>query len=51
MSEPKVHLVETPVHGRVLHVGRDPERLLIGFHGYGESADVHLAQLDRIAGD
>ena len=27
-----------------------PHPLLIGFHGYGENADVHLRQLERITG-
>jgi predicted esterase len=42
--------VETRVHGRVLVRAGDPRRLLVGFHGYGESADAHLAELLRIPG-
>jgi dienelactone hydrolase len=48
MTEPI--LISSPVHGRVLHVARDPERLLVGFHGYAETAEVHLAELEKIAG-
>src|SRR5437764_4229265 len=42
--------VETPTHGRVLLVPGDPRRVLVGFHGYGENADRHLAELRRIPG-
>lgn len=45
-----VHLIETPVHGRYLHVTRDPRRLVFGFHGYGETAEAHLGELERIPG-
>jgi predicted esterase len=47
-----VRHVETPVTGRFLVraalSGRAP--LLVGFHGYGETADDHLAALERIPG-
>ncbi len=45
-----IHLIETPVHGRTLFRPADPRRLLVGFHGYGETADVHLGQLERLPG-
>lgn len=45
-----VHLIETPVHGRYLHLARDPRRLLVGFHGYAETADAHLAQIEQVPG-
>ena len=45
--------VEARIHGRVLvrspRVAR-PWPLLIGFHGYAETAEIHLAALERIAG-
>jgi predicted esterase len=44
-----VHL-EARVHGRVLAVQRGAGRLLVGFHGYGESAAAHLAELEQIPG-
>jgi predicted esterase len=43
--------IETSVHGRYLMEAArsEPEAgLLIGFHGYGESADEHLARLIAI---
>jgi predicted esterase len=45
--------VETPTHGRYLAALPDsppPWPLLVGFHGYGEQAAVHLAALQRIPG-
>lgn len=51
MPPPAVHLVRAAVHGRYLVErpagdGRFP--VLLGFHGYGESAAVHLAELARL---
>jgi dienelactone hydrolase len=46
----ETRLVETSVHGRYLLRGGPPERLLIGFHGYAETADVHMADLEKIPG-
>lgn len=45
-----IRTIETPVHGRFLYEDRGAERLLVGFHGYAETADVHLAELHRIEG-
>jgi predicted esterase len=42
--------LETAVHGRYLFEDRGAERLLVGFHGYAESAETHLAELEKIAG-
>lgn len=42
--------VEASVRGRVVVIRRDPKRLLIGFHGYGETAEVHAAELQQIPG-
>lgn len=42
--------VETKVHGRFLHDDRGAARLLVGFHGYAETADVHLEELRKIPG-
>ena len=46
-------LLETPTHGRVLVI--DPAEMpargtLVGFHGYGQSADTMLQELQRIPG-
>ena len=51
MSEPRPHLVATPTHGRYLvdaPEGTGPFPILLGFHGYAESADTLLVQLRRI---
>ena len=45
-----IRTIETPVHGRFLWEDRGEGRLLVGFHGYAETADVHLAELHRIEG-
>lgn len=42
--------VQTLVHGRVLFTRRSESRLLLGFHGYAETAEGHLAELERIPG-
>src|SRR3954465_12628202 len=50
MSDFAIRTIPTTVHGR--DRGRDgpPERLLVGFHGYGETAEAHLAELRQIPG-
>ena len=50
MTTMETRLVETSVHGRYLLRSGPPERLLIGFHGYAESAAVHMAELEKIPG-
>jgi predicted esterase len=47
-----VHLIRTATHGRVLVRRADEETagLLLGFHGYAESADVQLGRLEEIPG-
>ena len=45
------HAISTPVHGRYLvtPTGQSgPAPLLVGFHGYGEYAERHLKELNRI---
>jgi predicted esterase len=42
--------IATPVHGRVAFEPRGRNRLLIGFHGYAETADANLAEIERIPG-
>jgi predicted esterase len=46
----EVRIVETPVHGRALYEQRAGGRLLAGFHGYGENAELNLAALKWIPG-
>lgn len=42
--------IETPVHGRVLFEDRSKDRLLVGFHGYAETAEIHMAELAKLPG-
>lgn len=42
--------VATTVHGRYLHEDRGAERLLVGFHGYAETAEWNFAELAKIPG-
>ena len=42
--------LETAVHGRYLYEDRGAERLLVGFHGYAETAEIHLAELEQLPG-
>jgi predicted esterase len=46
----RTHTIETSIHGRYLYENRGADRLLVGFHGYGEDAAAHLAELERIPG-
>lgn len=50
----RLHHVEAVVHGRYLvetpGSGGEGCPLLVGFHGYGESAEKHLEELRRIPG-
>jgi predicted esterase len=49
MSAEEIHVIEAVVHGRYLvHPVSDGTRVVLGFHGYGESADAHLAELGRV---
>src|SRR2546423_15567002 len=43
----ETHIIETKTHGRVL-VRRGTSDLLVGFHGYAENAEKHLAELEKI---
>ncbi len=52
-TTPAVHTIETATHGRYLVEPPDAPGaapLLVGFHGYGEHAERHLAELRRIPG-
>jgi predicted esterase len=42
--------IATRVHGRVLFIEREPSRLLVTFHGYGETADANLEQVEQVPG-
>jgi len=46
-------MIATTIHGRYLLAvpeGPGPHPLLVGFHGYGENAEVHLEALRSIPG-
>ena len=44
--------VQTPTHGRVLvePAAARPVGMLVGFHGYAETADVQMARLAAVPG-
>ena len=44
------YTISARIHGRYLVEEGPPERLLVGFHGYGENADESLAQMLKIPG-
>ena len=45
-----VHVIETRTHGRYLVRRASSQRLLVGFHGYGENAEKNLEELEKIDG-
>lgn len=45
-----VRHIATATHGRYLVEPGPPDRLLVGFHGYAENAEAHLAELRLIPG-
>src|SRR5262245_11438623 len=52
MRTPTEHTISTQTHGRYLVLpGPEPHApLLVGFHGYGETAEEELARLGTIPG-
>jgi predicted esterase len=50
MSDFITRTIPATVHGRYLIRDGPPERLLVGFHGYGETAEAHIAELRQIPG-
>lgn len=56
LMPPREYAIVTPVHGRYLvripeSAAHGPIRnapMIVGFHGYGESAETHLARLEAI---
>jgi predicted esterase len=50
-GKPVVRVVPAQTRGRYLIEDGPGERpLLVGFHGYGENAEIHLEELRRLAG-
>ena len=44
------HTIPVQTHGRYLVRDGPPERLLLGFHGYAQTAERHMADLEPIPG-
>lgn len=44
-------IIETKTHGRYLVKPGASQRLLVGFHGYGQNAEIHLADLEKLDTD
>lgn len=49
-SQSAEHTIAAVVHGRFLVRNGPPQRLLVGFHGYAQNAEIHLDNLLRIPG-
>ncbi len=45
-----VHTIPATIHGRYVVRDGPPERLLLGFHGYAQTAEKSLADLELIPG-
>jgi predicted esterase len=50
MTDIDIRTIPATVHGRYLVRDGPPERLVVGFHGYGEAAEAHMAELRQIPG-
>ncbi|MEA2237321.1 MAG: hypothetical protein QOC81_2045 [Thermoanaerobaculia bacterium] len=50
MTDLEIHTIPASIHGRYVVRPGPAEHLLIGFHGYGENAEVHMAELHQIPG-
>jgi predicted esterase len=50
MTNLEVQTIPATVHGRYITRRGPAEHLLIGFHGYGENAEVHNSELQQIPG-
>ncbi len=50
MTDFEIDHVAATVHGRFLVQPGPADRLLVGFHGYAETAAIHMAELQQIPG-
>jgi predicted esterase len=50
MTDLDTRTIPATTHGRYIVRQGPPERLLVGFHGYGETAEVHMGELQKIPG-
>src|SRR6059058_5119115 len=48
MTDIQTRTIPATIHGRYLVREGQPDRLLVGFHGYGETAEAHMAELRQI---
>ncbi len=46
----RIRTIPVQTHGRYLVRDGPPERLLLGFHGYAQNAEIHMADLELIPG-
>ncbi len=46
----ETHTIAATAHGRFVVRAGPPERLLVGFHGFAETAQIHLEELLKILG-
>src|SRR5436305_1036407 len=46
----RTHTIPTQIHGRYVVREGPPERLFIGFHGYAQTAEQHMADVEAIPG-
>lgn len=46
----RVETIPARIHGRYLVRDGPPARLLLGFHGYAQNAEIHMADLEAIPG-
>ncbi|HKS23058.1 MAG TPA: phospholipase [Thermoanaerobaculia bacterium] len=46
----RVETIPAQTHGRYLVRDGPPERLLLGFHGYAQNAEIHMADLEPVPG-
>lgn len=46
----RIETIATQTHGRYVVRDGPPERLFLGFHGYAQNAEIHLADVDTIPG-
>ncbi len=46
----RIQTIATQTHGRYLVRDGPPERLFLGFHGYAQNAEIHLADVEAIPG-
>ncbi|HEV2720066.1 MAG TPA: phospholipase [Thermoanaerobaculia bacterium] len=46
----RIHTIAAQTHGRYVVRDGPPEHLFLGFHGYAQNAEIHMADLETIPG-